>query len=613
MAHEVFVSYSTKDKSVADAVVATLEQQQLRCWYAPRDVPAGANFADSIIGAIDECKVFVLIWSAHTNTSEHILNEINRAFDQGIVIIPFRIQDIQPTRAMSYYFGRTHWLDALTPPLEKHITVLGNTILKVFGREPISEPMPAETSQAKQEPVAIPEPKSYAVEKPAKTVSKLPTPKKIKETKTFSDIQHAPVSIKKYLPYVAAGMVVLTLAGELLSGKLKRSPASDAEQITTQATESTQPVDIPVPEITPLPNWAEEFSSIIMAAIKERPPDFADDFSQQNSDWTFNRYHPNPEGDGGAFGCAHTNTDDLLNEISDGVLKVSVKGDCSQVFIGHPKLNFRNFVWIMDVGLMDEDLIFVFGKSININGKEEWFIEYKFNKHNWQISVINIEKASGKILLDTSQPVKLKLISKDQTSLFYINNNPVAFFDTKGEPEGIPSLGFALVSSQLYPQECQLDNLQIWDLDRIDDLPMVVEMDGEKTLLTPITNPDNQNRYLYIEHHLNWHQARDYCAQMGAHLVTIETLEENNFVFELSGGISWLGASDEVQEGVWVWVDGSPFDFQFWWEGFPDNSCIDGICENYLSFFDAMGYSEWNDRPNDDLPFVCEWETTETR
>jgi hypothetical protein len=127
MAHDVFISYSTKDKTIADAVCAKLEENKIRIWIAPRDVVPGSNFAASIIHAINTCKVFILIWSA--NTSEHILNEINQAFDQGITIIPFRLQDIQPTDEMRYYFGRTHWLDAINPPLEKHIEILKDTVL----------------------------------------------------------------------------------------------------------------------------------------------------------------------------------------------------------------------------------------------------------------------------------------------------------------------------------------------------------------------------------------------------------------------------------------------------------------------------------------------------
>jgi len=135
MAHDVFISYSHNDKTIADAVCAKLEESKIRVWIAPRDVPAGANFAGSIIEAINSCKIFILIWTANANASEHILNEINQAFDKGITIIPFRIQNVEPTDSMRYYIGRTHWLDALTPPLEKHIKLLADTILTNLGRQ----------------------------------------------------------------------------------------------------------------------------------------------------------------------------------------------------------------------------------------------------------------------------------------------------------------------------------------------------------------------------------------------------------------------------------------------------------------------------------------------
>src|ERR1035441_5647822 len=61
--HEVFISYSNKDKNVADAICATLEALPLRCWIAPRDVTAGHSWGSSIIEAIEEAKVMVLVYS----------------------------------------------------------------------------------------------------------------------------------------------------------------------------------------------------------------------------------------------------------------------------------------------------------------------------------------------------------------------------------------------------------------------------------------------------------------------------------------------------------------------------------------------------------------------
>lgn len=48
MAHDVFISHSSKDKSVADAVCSMLEQHRVRCWIAPRNVIPGKNYAGYI-------------------------------------------------------------------------------------------------------------------------------------------------------------------------------------------------------------------------------------------------------------------------------------------------------------------------------------------------------------------------------------------------------------------------------------------------------------------------------------------------------------------------------------------------------------------------------------
>ena len=41
MPFDVFVSHSLKDKAIAEAVCSRLEAAKIRCWIAPRDIPAG--------------------------------------------------------------------------------------------------------------------------------------------------------------------------------------------------------------------------------------------------------------------------------------------------------------------------------------------------------------------------------------------------------------------------------------------------------------------------------------------------------------------------------------------------------------------------------------------
>jgi len=77
--HDVFISYSSRDKLVADAVCATLERNGIRCWIAPRDVLAGDDWPQAIVQAISGARVFVLLFSASSNTSAQIRREVERA------------------------------------------------------------------------------------------------------------------------------------------------------------------------------------------------------------------------------------------------------------------------------------------------------------------------------------------------------------------------------------------------------------------------------------------------------------------------------------------------------------------------------------------------------
>src|SRR6184192_3587220 len=128
MAHEVFISHSSLDKPLADAVCAALEKTAIRCWIAPRDVQPGRAFGGEITRAIKSSKAIVLIFSAHSNTSEQVLREVQLAANSRLHIVQFRIEDIVPNDDLEYYLSTPHWLDALSPPLERHLDRLQNSV-----------------------------------------------------------------------------------------------------------------------------------------------------------------------------------------------------------------------------------------------------------------------------------------------------------------------------------------------------------------------------------------------------------------------------------------------------------------------------------------------------
>ena len=117
MAFDVFISYASQDKLVANAACARLEALGIRCWIAPRDIMAGVGYGEAIMDAIGHCQIMLLIFSASANQSPMISREIERAVSKGRAVLPMRIEDVLPSGSLEFFIGSVHWLDALTEPL----------------------------------------------------------------------------------------------------------------------------------------------------------------------------------------------------------------------------------------------------------------------------------------------------------------------------------------------------------------------------------------------------------------------------------------------------------------------------------------------------------------
>ncbi len=115
----------------------------------------------------------------------------------------------------------------------------------------------------------------------------------------------------------------------------------------------------------------------------------------------------------------------------------------------------------------------------------------------------------------------------------------------------------------------------------------------------------------------SWHDAKNYCANQGGHLVTISSSDEQQFVNSIAHKIIWLGGTDEGNEDNWSWITGEPWNYSNWDVGIPDNCCPQSVCggsgctpQHYLMFYEN---GIWNDMSEIEipLPFVCEWDSLE--
>ena len=244
MAHDVFISYSSKDKTTADAICAVLERDGIRCWIAPRDVTPGHDWAECIIQAIHGSKAFVLLFSGFSNASGQIKREVERAADREIPIIPFRLDDIAPNESLEFFISSPHWMDAFTPPLEGHIQQLSATLTQLLA-----------TSAAPGEPAQIPPPA------PPRPIAPSPP-------------QAAPPrAAKSGVGAMAPWLIVAALAAVIVVGGafllMRHGPAASNQQVTVGETASisTGPVGAPaLPAPPPIPSASPADQQAIAAA-----------------------------------------------------------------------------------------------------------------------------------------------------------------------------------------------------------------------------------------------------------------------------------------------------------------------------------------------------------
>lgn len=122
--------------------------------------------------------------------------------------------------------------------------------------------------------------------------------------------------------------------------------------------------------------------------------------------------------------------------------------------------------------------------------------------------------------------------------------------------------------------------------------------------------------YKVFQEQLSWREAKARCELMNGHLAIITSKAENDFLTQLAIKTLkgrkqldslWLGATDEVTEGLWLWVDGSRMNYRNWFKMQPNNKNSE---EHYLILF--LEQNAWCDQPNQSAQhrtfFACEWD-----
>lgn len=246
MAHDVFISHSSNNRPIANAVCAALESAHIRCWIAPRDVMPGRSYSGEITRAIQQSRAFVLIFSQHSNNSEQVLREVQLAANSRLHIVQFRIDAVSPSDDLEYYLSGPHWLDAVTPPLENHLEQLKNSVKALLSLPRTGDSESAASPAPPAAPLPPPPPAQPIVSAPAAApVSAKPS------TNTGKWIALAIAAL------LALGAVVVIAALVFLRSTKPLVPATVTPAPTISAAPSAVPTPpTSVPELSVAPKAA---------------------------------------------------------------------------------------------------------------------------------------------------------------------------------------------------------------------------------------------------------------------------------------------------------------------------------------------------------------------
>ena len=78
----------------------------------------------------------------------------------------------------------------------------------------------------------------------------------------------------------------------------------------------------------------------------------------------------------------------------------------------------------------------------------------------------------------------------------------------------------------------------------------------------------NGHTFKYFNKSKAWTEAKTACEELGGHLATSTSAEENDFLIGLLKDMNvWLGGTYDATEGVWQWITGETWDYDEGWFG----------------------------------------------
>lgn len=150
----IFISYKRVDKERVFAIKDGIEQATgEKCWIDLEGIESNAQFVAKIVGAIDECEIFLFMRSKEHNNITNLetdwtIREVNYALEEDKNIVIVNLDNTPMPKWFKFMFPNKQEIDATDP---EKLARLNKDLCEWLGIGPTLEPDPAELEKAKRD------------------------------------------------------------------------------------------------------------------------------------------------------------------------------------------------------------------------------------------------------------------------------------------------------------------------------------------------------------------------------------------------------------------------------------------------------------------------------
>lgn len=126
MKHNIFISYSRKDKEAADCLCEILKENGIAYWIDKEGIYSSYNYKELIVDAIDISQAVIFISSVNSNASINVIREVGYAVNRNKPILPLMLDDAPYAKSIRLDISDIDQIDFRNPAMasKKLITSL---------------------------------------------------------------------------------------------------------------------------------------------------------------------------------------------------------------------------------------------------------------------------------------------------------------------------------------------------------------------------------------------------------------------------------------------------------------------------------------------------------